>query len=101
MSENQTPAAPVEKDIQNDVTRPKACTKTGRIWEIADTMSAQEGVPVARKKVLEAAMDEGINAATAATQYGRWRRYHGLRAEAAPDAEVGEASDVSTEADAE
>ena len=54
----QTPAAAATKDTQNDVTRPKAGTKTGRIWEIADSLSAQEGAPVARKKVLEAAMAE-------------------------------------------
>jgi hypothetical protein len=49
-------------------------------------------------------MAEDINAATAATQYGRWRKYHGLGAEpkeAAPAAEGGEGSDVSTEADGE
>lgn len=105
MSENQTPATAATKDTQNGVTRPKAGTKTGRIWEIADSLSAQEGAPVARKKVLEAAMAEDINAATAATQYGRWRKYHGLGAEpkAEAPAEAGEAegSDVSTEADGE
>lgn len=106
MSENQTPAAaPVEKDTQNGVTRPKAGTKTGRIWEIADSLSQQAGAPVARKDVLAAATTEDINVATAATQYGRWRKYHGLGAEpkqAAPAApEAAEESDVTTEADAE
>lgn len=101
MSENQTPAAAATKDTQNGVTRPKAGTKTGRIWEIADSLSAQEGAPVARKKVLEAAMAEDINAATAATQYGRWRKYHGLGAETPAEAGEAEGSDVSTEADAE
>src|SRR5690606_18417329 len=86
MSEHQT-----TKDIQNGVTRPKPGTVSGRIWEITDSLSAQEGFPVARKKVLEAATAEGINAATAATQYGRWRKYHGLGAEPK--------SDVITEAD--
>ena len=95
MSENTVST----KDIQNGVTRPKAGTKTGRIWEIADSLSAREGAPVARKKVLEAAMAEDINAATAATQYGRWRKYHGLGAEPKEAAEGGEGSDVSTEAD--
>jgi hypothetical protein len=101
MSENQTPATAATKDTQNGVTRPKAGTKTGRIWEIADSLSAQEGAPVARKKVLEAAMAEDINAATAATQYGRWRKYHGLGAEPKEATEGGDGSDVSTEADAE
>jgi len=101
MSENQIPAAAAIKDTQNGVTRPKAGTKTCRIWEIADSLSAQEGAPVARKKVLEAAMAEDINAATAATQYGRWRKYHGLGAKPKGAVEGGDGSDVSTEADAE
>jgi hypothetical protein len=101
MSENQTPAATATKDTQNGVTRPKADTKTGRIWEIADSLSAQEGAPVARYKVLNAAMAEGLNAATASTQYGRWRKYHGLGAEPKEAAEGGEGSDVSIEADSE
>jgi hypothetical protein len=68
----------VAKDQANGVTRPGAGTKTGRIWEIADGMSAELGKPVGRKAVLEAATGEDINAATAATQYGRWRKYNGL-----------------------
>lgn len=71
------------KDEKNGIVRPKAGTKTGRVWEIADKLSADSGEPVARKAVLDAAMAEGINAATAATQYGRWRRYYGLGKEAA------------------
>lgn len=74
-------AVEVPKDIKNGVTRPKAGTKTGRIWAIADDLSAKAGSPVARKAVLEAAIAEDINAATAATQYGRWRVYYGLGAE--------------------
>lgn len=69
------------KDTQNGVTRPNPGTKTNRVWEIADAMSAEIGAPAPRKKVLEAAMAEGLNVATAATQYGRWRKYHGLGAE--------------------
>jgi hypothetical protein len=105
-AETTAPAekAPVVKDEQHGVTRPKAGTKTGRIWEISDYLSQQEGKPVARKKVLEAAMAEDINAATAATQYGRWRKYHGLGAEPKAVAEVAAvetSSDVTTEADAQ
>lgn len=66
------------KDSKNGVTRPKAGTKTGRVWEIADAQSQALGSPAPRAPVLEAATGEGINAATAATQYGRWRKYHGL-----------------------
>lgn len=87
---NGEAATPVTKDIQNGVTRPKSGTKTGRVWEIADSLSAEAGAPVVRKSVLDQAIAEGINASTTATQYGRWRKYHGLAAEsraAAPAAE--------------
>lgn len=82
MSEQETqapekaPKAP--KDTKNGVTRPKAGTKTGRVWEIADAQSENKGAPALRKDVLEECVSEGINQATAATQYGRWRKYYGL-----------------------
>ncbi len=69
--------------VQNGISRPKADTATGKVWEIADAESAKKGGPAARKEVLDAASQVGINAATAATQYGRWRKFHGLSAEKA------------------
>lgn len=97
---------------QNDVTRPKVGTKTARIWEIADAKSAEAGKPAKRKDVLDAANAEGINVATAATQYGRWRKFNGLKGtdevetpaapaggEAGGDAGTQPPSDVSTEED--
>ena len=68
----------VVKDTKHDVTRPKSGTKTGRVWEIADAASAQLGKPAGRKAVIDAAVSEEINPSTAATQYGRWRKYNGL-----------------------
>ena len=68
----------VEKDTQNGITRPKTGTKTGTVWEIADTLSQVAGSPAGRKRVLARADDVDINPATAATQYGRWRKYNGL-----------------------
>jgi len=94
MAKTQTP---VVKDIQNGVARPKPGTKTGRIWEIADELSAQLGHPVPRRKVLEAAINEGMNPATAATQYGRWRKYHGLGAETEVTETAEAENDVSVE----
>lgn len=73
--------APVVKDTVNGVTRPKAGTATGRVWEIADALSKKTKKPIERKAVLEATAGEGINPATAATQYGRWRKYNGLEKE--------------------
>lgn len=95
-----------EKDQQNGITRPKAETKTGRVWAIADAQSKNLGSPAPRKPVLEEAKSEGINPATAATQYGRWRKYHGLEGKgtesdaAAPKAEAA-AEDSAPEAGVE
>lgn len=80
-------AAPkVEKAVQvkitqNGVVRPSHGTGTGRIWEIADAVSAAIGAPAPRKDVLAQTTVEGINPATAATQYGKWRKFNGLEKE--------------------
>lgn len=73
-----TPPAIVPKDNANGVTRPKAGSLTARVWEICDEQSKIAGSPAERAKVIEQAVAEGINAATAATQHGKWRKYHGL-----------------------
>lgn len=104
-NETQAPEA-VAKDIQNGVTRPKPGTTTGRVWQIADEQSAKLGAPAPRKDVLAVATAEDINVATAATQYGKWRKYHGLAAEpkapkAAPAEKDAGNSEVETGSDAE
>jgi hypothetical protein len=84
-TETAAAAPKVEKPakvIQNDVTRPKAGTQTGDVWAIADELSAAAGAPATRKSVLEATKAKGINDATAATQYGRWCKFHGLNLKA-------------------
>lgn len=109
-----TPAAPAAEAKptrtplvkQNGVSRPGQ-GKTLRVWEIADELSAAAGKPAARKDVLAKGQAEGINVATLATQYGRWRRFHGLAkeakpaatptAEAAPAAAPAPSSDVTVE----
>ncbi len=68
----------VVKDTKNGVTRPGAGTKTGRVWDIADKISAKTNEPAMRKPVLDEAVKQEINESTAATQYGKWRKYHGL-----------------------
>lgn len=68
----------VELVTQNNVSRPQDGTRTARVWEIADELSAAAGKPCKRKEVIEKALAEDLNAATAATQYGRWRKFHGL-----------------------
>jgi hypothetical protein len=67
-----------KQPTQNGVTRPRGGTATGRVWEISDELSAQAGGPAPRADVLKAFEAEGGNSATGATQYGRWRKFHGL-----------------------
>lgn len=76
--------AAVVKVQQNGVTRPKDGTTTGRVWAIADEISAKKGEPADRKTVIEQVVAEGLNASTGATQYGKWRKFHGLVGEASP-----------------
>lgn len=84
-TENAEATAPkAEKVAQNGVTRPRAGTTTGRVWDIADEISAAKGEPADRKSVIEKVVAEEINASTGATQYGKWRKFHGLVGEAAP-----------------
>lgn len=83
---NQAPdtpaaAAGAPKDISNGVTRPKAGTTCARVWAICDEQSTAANAPAERAKVIEQATAEGINAATVATQHGKWRKYHGLVAD--------------------
>lgn len=87
------------KVVANGVVRPKDGTQTGRIWAISDDLSKKKGSPVERKDVLEQAAAEGLNESTAATQYGRWRKFHGLKGEPrAVKATAPKASDVTTQA---
>lgn len=85
--QRKTPVpAPVkaERVEQNGITKPKDGTKTGDVWAISDAISAKLGEPAPRKEVLDACEKKGINPATAATQYGKWRTFHGLVGERAP-----------------
>jgi len=66
---------------QNGITRPGPGTSTGKVWDIADKISAKLKAPAPRADVLKEAEASGINAATASTQYGKWRKFNGLKAE--------------------
>lgn len=91
------PKAP--KIEQNGVTRPKDGTTTGRVWAIADEISAKNGVPAERGDVIAAGKAEGINEATIATQHGKWRKFHGLKKlpKKAQPAEAAKSTETSTE----
>lgn len=54
--------------------RPKATSTTGKVWEIADRFFTDDGDwKTMRGKIMTACESEGINSATAATQYSKWK----------------------------
>lgn len=79
MSDAAQPTTTVTKIQQNGITRPKAGTVVGSIWDFCDSKSAELGRPVKRGEVMEPLGKDGLNEATIATQYGRWRKFHGLQ----------------------
>lgn len=79
-----TKAEPVAKITANGVTRPKDGTTTGRVWAIADEISAKQQRPATRKEVIDQVHAEAINTSTGATQYGKWRKFFGLVGDEAP-----------------
>jgi hypothetical protein len=62
----------VKKDQKNGITRPKEGTTTRKVWDIADRLKE-------RAPVLAECAKRKINAATATTQFGKWREYNGLK----------------------
>jgi hypothetical protein len=82
----KAPRVPQEK--QNGVVRPSAGTATGNVWAIAEALQKKaKGKVPTRKDVLDACEADGINAATAATQFGKWCRFHDLKPTAPAKAE--------------
>lgn len=78
----------VEKIQQNGVTRPKTGTATATVWEIAEKLSNEAGAVAKRADVMKACEAAGINSSTTATQYGKWRKFHGIVAEPKAAAEA-------------
>lgn len=65
-----TTATPV---VIPTVLRPKPGTASATVWDLADEASKGGKAPT-QKEIVEIAVKAGINPATAATQFGRWRR---------------------------
>ena len=53
--------------------RPRAGTRTGRVWEVADEITRDSGRPASRREVVERIAAENGNPATANTQYQHWK----------------------------
>ncbi|UFK26948.1 transcriptional activator [Vibrio phage vB_VpaS_AL-2] len=63
---------------QNGVTRPRPDTLCGRVWAIADEMSAKKQAPVAVADLLVVTDAEGLNAGNVRCEYAAWRKFHGV-----------------------
>lgn len=79
-TEAKEPEAKVEKpklEERNGVKRPgNPDSSTGKVWAIADQISAEQGRPALREEVLAACEPLGIHRATIATQYAKWTRFY-------------------------
>ena len=76
----------------NGVTRPSPETAPGTVWTITDQLGAEQGKFPTRADVMAAGKAQGLNEATIATQYGRYRKYLGL-GKAAPAATTAAATE--------
>lgn len=76
-SKAKAPAKMVNREVQNEITRPMKDGATKRVWEIADSLNKGKNVAT-RGAVMEAGLAEGLNEATIATQFARWRKFNGI-----------------------
>lgn len=67
---NLKPKAQSNKSHSNKSSTPRGGVSK-RVWELAVELGGDRG------KVIEAAVAEGINRGTAATQFSKWRKEHG------------------------
>ena len=64
---------------QNGITRRGPGTKTGRVWEICDSISAELRQPTPAANVMKQAAAEGLHPTTTRCQYAAWKKFHGLK----------------------
>lgn len=67
---------PLPKATPKEITRPRAGTATGRVWDIADALADELGSWQGkdfRAKLIEKCSGEGINPATTQVQYSKWK----------------------------
>lgn len=81
VEEQEAKPARAKNETQNGVSKPASGTKTGRVWEIADEISALKQRPALREEVMAACEEEGMNRGTIATQYARWTQFYGVTKE--------------------
>lgn len=61
--------------LPSSVKRPSAGTATGKVWDICDKVMNMQNPPKLpnRDQIIGLCVNAGINASTAATQYGKWK----------------------------
>lgn len=62
-----------KSEFKGTITRPKAGTVTGRVWEICDKILEVGGKIPTKDGMLLMTGKEGINPSTAMTQFGKWK----------------------------
>jgi membrane protein involved in colicin uptake len=88
---------------QNGVRRPRPGGSCAKVWDMADTLSAQLGQPVPIANLSKDASAAGINDSTIRTQYALWRKFHGVTGRVAlpvqnPTSTAGSAADTGAAA---
>ena len=68
----------VKQPQQHGVTRPRPDGACGKVWAIADYLSAQKQAPVAISELIVQTQAAGLNDATTRTQYARWKTFNGV-----------------------
>lgn len=68
----------VKQPQQNGITRPRADGSCGKVWGIADSMSAAKQGPVSISELIVQTQASGLNDATTRTQYARWKTFNGV-----------------------
>ena len=78
--------------------RPRAGTRTARVWEIADEITREKGCRAERREVRERFVAEQGNGSTANTQYQHWKAYYAVEAADRTPALTGPFPDVTPRA---
>lgn len=63
---------------QNGIRRPGPDGLCGKVWALADHLSAQMNQAVPISNLLEAGIADSMNPSNIRTEYARWKKFHGL-----------------------
>lgn len=77
-SKKAAKAVKASRVVKNEYVRPGDGTKTGKVWNIADSLKSKLGRCPTRGEVLAVAKTGKLNLQMASTQYGRWRGFNGI-----------------------